>query len=71
MSDQDTKAYLDSLTIRGLLVVVLGLVVSYFGVDIAPEVVADQVMEAAAVVIQVVGLVLAAIGRIRADKPLG
>jgi Mg2+ and Co2+ transporter CorA len=67
----DVKPYLDSLTIRGLIVVVLGFLASHFGVDVAPEAVADKAIDVAAAVMQVVGIVVAAYGRVRADKPLG
>ena len=66
-----TKAWLDSLTIRGLLVVVIGLAVSNFGLPVDAEVLSDQIIEGLALVIDFVGLLMAAVGRQRADTPLG
>ena len=64
------KNPLESLTIRGLLVIVAGYLVTQFGLPIDAEVLADDVVEVGGAVIQLVGLVAAAVGRWRANEPL-
>lgn len=64
------KTWLESLTIRGLLVILFGVLVEHFGVQANPEVLADQVVELVALAIQFLGVAMAAFGRKRAEGPL-
>lgn len=66
----ETKNPLESLTIRGLLVTLAGFIVAEFGLPVSPGVLADDVINVGGAVITLVGLVTAAVGRWRADKPL-
>lgn len=64
------KNPLQSMTVRGLLVVLLGAAVTYFGVELDPESTADTLIEAGGYVIQLVGVLMSYFGRARAKEPL-
>jgi len=57
------KKWHESLTIRGLIVVVVGAVVSATGAAVDVELVSDTILELIGAAIQLVGVVAAYLGR--------
>lgn len=66
---QRVKPWSESMTIRGLLIIVVGAVLQYVGVEEHAEI-AGPLADSVGYLIQAVGVVLAAKGRQRAKGPL-
>ncbi len=63
------KILLQSLTVRGGALAVIGSALSYFGVDVAPEDL-KSLADAAFTIITALGGFLAILGKIRSNKRL-